>query len=525
MAEDSLENMPVETGGINPDQFEGLPAENTGDTEADLHQPAGSEAPQDNLVEEKPIQEVSPVRESIEYRMNRNNREQNGSLRLVPEGVPVQDLNTVDQVEQRVEDNIDRASVSPAPPHRGGIFEKLKSGLGIGSRSRVDRVAVPQQQGPSNPGRRIFVAGTVAAAGLLATEAIRRSIAPGTSSGSRETSSTPVSTVENNGSSQTATPKAEDTATQSPSSTATQEVAKPETVSPEILGNGKYNSIEEIPNLTDLQKESARKFLEGSTLMIAGDGSVVALENTIMGPHQSENAYGELVEAPEFKKVYTNTEQYPDAVNRQDDLVNLLKYELFMQDNPSSPVTPEEYTKGSFNSKIWAYEDKPPEGWDGKDNAQTNILTDRNFDNNALVIAKFVESPKEAMVIGINNRGLSIIVRNNVILLEIFSPDPGAFDFNQTSRNESEFAKVLAWGVNTAVDKSTRNSGVSVFPYIHNVTTESSAEFSSRKKALEELVVPVKSAVNEGEDVSIYEVEGISARFGKPIKSSPVDFK
>ena len=134
------------------------------------------------------------------------------------------------------------------------------------------------------------------------------------------------------------TPKSTNTPanTPTPEATATPEVKK-------ILGNGKYNTVEEMP-ISEAYKEGIKKMIEGTEVAIIGDGYVIAIDKKML--EEGDRMCPTALDSANVEKCtrLTSVSLNPrfDSLELFSDGIMRAKYRAFQSQHPE-PLTLDEY--------------------------------------------------------------------------------------------------------------------------------------------------------------------------------------
>lgn len=283
-----------------------------------------------------------------------------------------------------------------------------------------------------------------------------------------------------------------------PTTTSTPEVTTtvaPETVTqvPEILGNGKYNTVEDMPNVTEKQIETINKFLKDSTPFIFVDGVIVAVDNDLMTRTETTDPKNtqQYTHAPQLHTVGLNIEDFIDSAAFLEELGLRAKYENYLA-VIKDEISFEQYKEdpSRYSSTLWAFNGEIAYQSDGRP-----IQSHMPISGDSPVIFRYV-SQREDLPVRLNtNSSVGFIVENGVVCVLMWGYDPGAI--GRTDPNigaipeQYSAASFIAWGATEMSDTNIESAGTSTdfysaVPRIMLPTWE----------RLSDIVIPTKEPTN-----------------------------
>lgn len=283
---------------------------------------------------------------------------------------------------------------------------------------------------------------------------------------------------------------------------------------PEILGNGLYNSIQEM-QITESQKATIEKLLGVSTPMIIGKQSILAVKNTLMQENVIYNEVGELEPSPQIKEIKANTKKYPDAIEKQDIAALQGLFFAWQLANPGSDLTFEQYQASGdpMSSSIRAL-NQDYEGPINQEFFDNGYLASVPFDKNAVVVWDVIDTPEGAQYHTRNGAYVKVVAENNVVYIGIYKHDIAGLDFNNPNRKFHEVADNVAFSTGVLNDPALQEAGPTMYPVNQFDLGEKSPVILAFKQVQEGL-----TNIAEGGNESIYNVVGVSARTGETINT------
>lgn len=153
-------------------------------------------------------------------------------------------------------------------------------------------------------------------------------------------------------------PPPTETPTELPTATNTAEPTATNTVEPTVempkLGNGEYNSIDEMP-ISEEEKAAIKEMTKDSEIQFISRHGIVAIHGSLSEREMAPSP-ATLVDVPAPK--LTSIELVsPEAAQKEEERVMLVKYQQYRQSSGRVDVSFEDYKAGSeeYDTTVWAY--------------------------------------------------------------------------------------------------------------------------------------------------------------------------
>ncbi len=269
-----------------------------------------------------------------------------------------------------------------------------------GSVPTPDRQPAPHGHGARNlliAGGATIAGGAAIAAGFLGLDKLRSSDENPNINPSNGVPTQMLST-------ETATPLP--TATEAPTA-----IPSPE---PGPATHGKYQSVEEMP-VSEAQKSAIKELTTGSDIQIITDKAVIAIEPALKTRPKIIKYYNADFPTSQLYSLNLNTDKFPDASQRIDDIIDMANYYAWKKKS-GSQATYEEYVqqKGAQGHPfdIWGFAHRSGE------------LKHFTLDDPKIVI-QFIAQPENTNILPSYGIEYGFRVLNNVLRIDIFDPNPG----------------------------------------------------------------------------------------------------